>query len=156
MCLFGSSYQICMIITRTSLYLTTSWPIYQFNEYLGSINFYRLTMCLNVVLALIIIGYCYNMNIMILNMQFLLEWSHNLIKWELWYSVSTLWNIEMRHILLAPTLIPEISKWKVQPCVALDILIQNPWFSTKITIRMTSYSEKGEGLGVIMGGSITY
>ena len=113
LCLFGSSYQICMIITRTSLYLTTSWPIYHLNEYLGSINFYSFTMHLDGVLDLIIIGYCYNMHIMIINMKFLLEWSHIMIKCELCDAISNIWKLDMRHLLLDPTLNMKMSKWKV-------------------------------------------
>ena len=44
LCFFGSSYLICMGIPTTSLYLTTSWPIYILNEYLSSINLYHLKL----------------------------------------------------------------------------------------------------------------
>ena len=155
-CFLGSSYLICMGIPTTSLYLTNSWPIYHLNEYLGYINFYSFTMHLYGVLDLIIIGYCYNMHIMIINMKFLLEWSHIMIECELRDAISNIWKLEMRHLLLAPTLNMKMSKWKVQPSVALEILIQTTCFSLKITIRTTSYSENSEGLCGIMGGSITY
>ena len=105
---------------------------------------------------LIIIGYCYNMHIMIINMKFLLEWSHIMIKCELWDAISNIWKLEMSHLLLDPTLNMKMSEWKVKPCVALYILIQTISFSIKITIRMTSYSGKSEGLCWKMGRSITY
>ena len=73
--IFERSYLICMVLSTNRLYLTTSYPIYRINEYLGSINFYCIKMYLDGVLTLIITGWCYNIHIMILYMQFLLEWS---------------------------------------------------------------------------------
>ena len=52
------SYLICMGLPTKKLYLTTSWPIYSLNEYLGSINLYHLTMPRYYVLVLLLIGHC--------------------------------------------------------------------------------------------------
>ena len=156
LCFFESSYLIWMWLHTKSLYLTTSCPIYSLDKYLGYIIFYHIIMYLDGVLALIIIEYCYNMHIMMLNLEFLLEWSHILIKCEFVrcyvYYLKELYETSTS----GSNFYSKNVKVKQATLCCTGHIEKNPWCSIKITIRMTSYYEKAEGLGGIMGGSITY